>query len=159
MDSEQKTKLSTNVKRGSLCGAKNECDLSIKSKAAHQRGMTALHYACSGSNIDVVKLILKHGGFNINARANGKTCLFLACQHNRVEIVNLLLEQNEIDYNLKTPRGMTPLMIASQDGRAQIVEKLLQLRKIDKNALTVDGESARSMAKNQTIINLFDKYA
>ena len=155
LNKDQKKK----VKRGSLCGAKSECDLTIKSKGAHQKGMTALHYACKSSNIEVVKLILNHGGFDINARANGKSCLFLACKHNRIDIVRLLLQQNDINYNIKTPRGVTPLMIAAQEGRKEIVEMLLKQRRIDKNALTANGQSAKSMAKNTAITELFEKYA
>lgn len=145
--------------RGSLCDAKSECDVTIKSKAAHQRGMSALHYACKASSVDVVKLLFKHGTFNINLKANGKCCLYLACKHDRVDTVKLLLEQEGIDVNVKTPSGITPLMAACENGRWQIVEMLLKRPEIDVDALTVDGDSARSMAKNQIILDLLDKHA
>ena len=148
------------VKRGALCGAQSTCNLEIKAQGAHQKGMTPLHYACKGTSVELVKMLLDHGGLSvINTRANGKSCLFLACKHNRFEIVKLLLEQKDIDLNIKTPRGLTPLMIAAIEGRKAIVELLLRQRKIDVNALTVDGQNAKGMAKNQDIIDLFDRFA
>lgn len=144
--------------RGSLCNAKSSCDLTIKANAAHQKGMNCLHYACKSNCIEVVKYLLNHGGFDVNARASGKSCLFLACKFNRIEIVKMLLENPDVDYNIKTQRGFTPLMVAAEEGRAQIVEMLLKLKKIDVNALTADGKSARKLAKNQAIRMLFDKY-
>lgn len=161
-ESDQKEILNKKkVVRGSLCNARKDCDLTIKSKAAHTKGMSPLHFACKASNVEVVKLLLKkaNGEYNINLRANGQSCLYLACKHDRVETVKLLLEQEGINYNIKTPTGYTPLMIAAENGRWKIVEMLMQLPEIDVNALTVDGESARSLAKNHDIVDLIDKYS
>ena len=147
------------VVRGSLCEAQSSCDVTIKSRAAISRGMSALHFACQSSNAEVVQLLLKHGTFNINLKACGKSCLFLASLSDHPDIVELLLKQEGINVNIKTPTGMTPLMAACENGCKQIVEMLLEKPGIDIEALTVEGESAKSLAKNTIIKGLLNKYS
>lgn len=55
------------VVRGSACDTKSKYDITIKSKAAHSKGMSVLHYACKSNNVKVVRLLLKQGGFNIKS--------------------------------------------------------------------------------------------
>lgn len=57
-----------------------------------------------------------------------------------------------------TPASYNPLMVACENGRWQIVEFLLQLPGIDVYALIVNGDSARTLTKNQVIGDLIDKY-
>lgn len=55
------------VVRGSACDTKSKCDITMKSKAAHSKGMSVLHYACESNNVEVVRFLLKQGGFNIKS--------------------------------------------------------------------------------------------
>ncbi|XP_051170260.1 ankyrin-3-like [Leptopilina boulardi] len=55
--------------------------------------MTPLHYAAKGDNVEILKLIIKHGYGTINSKDwNNKTPLQLALENNCIDIIKCLLE-------------------------------------------------------------------
>lgn len=143
----------------SLCNAEGKCDLPVKAKNGFDRGMTLLHYACKGSNVEIVKLLLKHAKFNINLKANGKSCLYYACRNN-AQITELLLHQDDINVNGKTPTGISPLMLACESKNKKIVEMILQHPNVDVDDMTINGDSAKGYPEDDPVIfRLLNKYS
>ncbi len=56
-------------------------------------GWTALHFAASSGQIDIVRILLEHSAFIDAQSPNGTTPLMMAARHKDVEVTKLLLEQ------------------------------------------------------------------
>ena len=107
----------------------NGADCNLLCQTREGRKETALHVACStddirqeglveqnvgsvtsGKNVQVVKLLLKHGA-NVNAVCSkGETALYRACESRQVKVVQLLLDAGA-DVNLTTSQAY-PLIVA-----------------------------------------------
>ncbi|KAE9553565.1 hypothetical protein FO519_003205 [Halicephalobus sp. NKZ332] len=103
-------------------------------------GNTALHYAVSHENYDLVSVLLdsKHG----------QTALQLAASHGRIQTTQLLLDCGA-DVNVKDVDGSTALMCAAEWGRKEIVKMLLQAPNIDASLTDCDNQTALSIAIDQ----------
>ena len=72
------------------CLIDNGADPSIKD----DNGWTALHCACSGLDVEVVKFLLSQGSVNVNEKTNdGRTPLQIASAHDQPEVVWFLVSQ------------------------------------------------------------------
>lgn len=72
-------------------------------------GATALHKACQGGHLDIVKLLVEKGNAFINDTVNitGHTALFEAIWYKQVDIVEYLLKQPLVNLNIKTNYGFS----------------------------------------------------
>lgn len=103
-----------------LRGAANDCnwadvckliDDGVDPSCADSKGRTALHFAATHGNEDIVKTLISHNA-NLNAKdLNGNTPLHLAACSNQVKIVTLLL-RGGTDINALDYTGRTPLDVA-----------------------------------------------
>jgi ankyrin repeat protein len=80
---------------------------------------TPLHFACMQSNINAVKLILRHSP-NINISDYlGNTPLHYATEVGSLPIIKILLE-NDADLNKKNKEGLTPVQLGVLQGNKEI---------------------------------------
>ena len=93
---------------------------------------TLLSYACYNGNSEIVELLLKKDGINVNY--DGPLCW--ASMFGHIKIVKLLLKRDDIDVNYHGP-----LQCASHNGYIEIVQLLLKQGGIDINYLEPLTES------------------
>lgn len=82
------------------------------------------HLACWYGHLDFVKVLIEHGGANVNAKDNeGKTPLHEACDNGKLELVQLLLNQGreKLDMIETTQEGATTLQLASEQNHLACV--------------------------------------
>jgi ankyrin repeat protein len=93
--------------------------------AAQGDGMTALHWAASSNDVELLEMLI-HAGGNLRAatRINGYTPLFLAARSGHVAAVKTLL-QGGADPKATSVTGTTPLMLAAASGSVEAVSTLL----------------------------------
>ena len=87
-------------------------------------GWTALHYAATTTNSEIINQLLKH---KANVSAKGKlnnTPLHIAAIHGNTDTVQMLLEAGA-DPKLKNSKGLTPIDLAQQNGNTELA-KLMQ---------------------------------
>ncbi|CDW86205.1 cd4-specific ankyrin repeat protein [Stylonychia lemnae] len=85
-------------------------------------GLTALHYACSSGNQQVLDTI-----FNFNPDVNyGRTPLHMAASNNQITALNMLLNQPTIDINAQSSGGETALHKAIAFSSRESIEILMQ---------------------------------
>ncbi|CAG0912543.1 unnamed protein product [Notodromas monacha] len=131
-------------------------------------GNTAMHYAVSNGNFDVVSLLLDSKVCDVNLQNKaGYTCTMLVSLaqtvHDTVrqvvrrlfhmadvnirasQMVKLLLEAGA-DLNIQDTDGSTALMCAAEHGHIDIVRYLLSQADCDATLLDMDGSSALQIA-------------
>lgn len=88
-------------------------------------GATALHWAASNEDLEMVKLLLAAGA-NVNAttRDGGVTPLFMACTSGNAAIIEALLNAGASAKSVK-PNGTTALMTAAASGSVNAIKVLL----------------------------------
>lgn len=90
-----------------------EKDPFIYARSLCHQGYTALHFACRGGDVAVVRFLLA-SGFDkyLNKQDDPRYAvpLFVACRHLRVKVVQLLLDNNA-DITKVDNYGRTPLML------------------------------------------------
>lgn len=92
-----------------------------------------LSIACRANWQDIVKLLLKIDGININVQdSDGKTALYTPSLRGYVGVVNLLIE-GDINVNKCNNEGISPLFIAAELNRPAIVKILLNVKGIEVN--------------------------
>jgi ankyrin repeat protein len=84
--------------------------------AAQGDGMTALHWAASRDDVELLQLLV-YAGANVRAttRLGGFTPLWMAAQNGSARGVDVLLKAGA-DPNLATTLGVTPMMMAAASG-------------------------------------------
>lgn len=93
---------------------------SIHVDATDDDGNTALFVAIEDGNIEVIKVLLKHGA-DINIIANDQTPLLFAIYEGKPEVVKLLLSRGA-----KVEEGESALQHAYKSGRQEIVQVLME---------------------------------
>ena len=99
----------------------------------------ALRQACKQSNIDMIKLLLKHGATfaEANAVSNGLSCLYMVIGKNAtncLEVVTLILDSG-VDWCRESLNPLHPLWRACDTGKGNVqVIKLLLAHGADINA-------------------------
>ncbi|EEQ85819.2 ankyrin repeat-containing protein [Blastomyces dermatitidis ER-3] len=123
-----------------------ECGADLRAK--HQMGWTALHFASSAGENDIVNRLAL--GLNINERCLcGGTPLWVATRKGHVSTVHPLLSRGaDADISGGGERGVdtwTPLFVASRNGNEAIVEIPLE-HGVDVDAVTHDEYTALAEA-------------
>lgn len=92
----------------------------------NKSGWSPLHYAASGPEPRIVRLLLQRGAA-IDAEApNGSTPLMLAAQHGPEASIELLI-QSGADTRRRNQRGLQAIDLAEQAGRDWLVDRLQML--------------------------------
>jgi len=89
-------------------------------------GMTALHWAASNDDLELIQMLLDAGA-NVKAetRLGAVTPLFMACKNGAAPIIEALLKAGA-SATAPDAHGTTPLMIAAAAGGAEAVKVLLE---------------------------------
>ena len=110
-------------------------DIWINAPESSKGRKTALHWAASRGDTEIMKLLLEQEGIDVNVINKwGNTALHEATWNGRTEIVKLLLEQEGIDVNAVNGSGDTALYKAAGGGHKEVVKLLLEQEGIDVNA-------------------------
>ena len=79
-----------------------------------KEGLTPLHYACAGGQLEIVKYFHDEELSGLVHKAHsGDTPLHFACKYNQVEVVKFLLSTGECDPLIKNAEGLTPVELAT----------------------------------------------
>ena len=92
--------------------------------ATEPDGMTALHWAARGNNLDTVQLLLRAGANAKAANRYGVTPLSLAATNGNAVMVEALIKAGA-DPNAALPEGETVLMTAARTGNPETVKALI----------------------------------
>jgi ankyrin repeat protein len=111
-------------------------------------GYTALNAGCIGGHTEVVRMLLRVEGVDVNkatsegANTHGCTPLFTACADGFTDVVRMLLAYEGIDVNLASiDAGETPLHAACYAGHTDVVRVLLAHGGVDVNQARTDSGS------------------
>ncbi len=115
-----------------------------------KKGWAPLHYAAHHAKLEFVKLLIKKGKSNVNAKSkNGVTPLHVAVMQvdkpNCLEVVKVLLA-NGADINSKEVAGYTPFHTAINESSIEMVQYLAKARRLDINARQNNGATALHLA-------------
>ncbi|KAM4795604.1 receptor-interacting serine/threonine-protein kinase 4 [Rhinophrynus dorsalis] len=118
-------------------------DITIKG----QDNWICLHYAAWQGHLNIVKLLAKQQGVNINAQtSDGRTPLHLAAQRGHYRVARILVELH-CDVNIQNSQMKTPLHVAAETGHTSTARFLLS-RGADFNAVTSQGYTALDLASH-----------
>ena len=114
--------------------------------AAQGDGMTALHWAASSGDLELVQMLM-YAGANLRAatRLNGYTPLFLAGREGQAAIIETLLKAGA-EADVRSSTGSTPLMLAAAAGSVEAVRLLLDAGADIKARETARGQTALMFA-------------
>lgn len=88
---------------------------------------TALTFACSYYDIEVIRKLIEEGD-DINQRnAAGNTPLLLAAGYNRLDVVDLLIQKGA-DMDIKNVEGLTSINSACRFGNIEVAKRLLSAK-------------------------------
>jgi ankyrin repeat protein len=109
-------------------------------------GMTALHWAATHGDVDMITMLLAAGG-NLRAttRLGGYTSLHLAARAGHTAAVRALSSAGASADTL-TSTGATPLMLAAKSGSPDVTTTLLELGANPNAREPVNGQTALMMA-------------
>lgn len=125
-DSQGNTPLTLAVEQKCMKSVKSLLMKNIDPNLANQKGQPPLLLACLEGDPDMVTLLLKGDGINLNYLApDGSCCLTTAILLNNPAIVEILLEGGA-DPNLANTQEQTPLMLACEQGHEEIVKLLVK---------------------------------
>ena len=111
--------------KGELAGAEL---LLGRGAAVSMAGWSPIHYAATGPEPQLVKLLLDRGADIDAASPNGTTPLMMAAQYGSEESVKLLLQRGA-DLSRRNQRGLGPGDFARLSGREPLVRLLEQPRR------------------------------
>ena len=83
---------------------------------------TALHHACQNGHLEVVKILVELGGFNVNSTTSSQnSCLHIAAKNGRLPICKYLVEESKqrADVLLKGLDNDTPYEAARDMGKIE----------------------------------------
>jgi len=97
--------------------------------------------ACSGEDVNIVKLLIEYGANPDTVEENGYSTLMAAVSFGSIEIVELLLKCKVNIDQQRTIDGITALMLALYNGDIDKI-KLLLAYGADKNIIDKNGQKA-----------------
>lgn len=89
----------------------------------NKTGWAPLHYAATGGQVEVMKVLLEKSAFIDAESPNGTTPLMMAAMYGTPEAVKLLIDEGA-DLAMKNQQGMTALDFASKGNRPDAVALL-----------------------------------
>lgn len=100
-----------------------EIDVNWANESLSAHGCTALHVACEGGYVQVVKLLLEREDIEVNQEEDleGYSALSLACSKGRIGVVDLLLADPRVDAGQYGP----PIWTAVFGGHLNVAEALV----------------------------------
>jgi ankyrin repeat protein len=117
-------------------------------------GHTALNYAASKGNLEIVKILLKNGASMERKSVGGHTALHWAAQDGHPEVARFLLG-NGSPIDAKNNAGETPLMLAAAMNHGDIARLLL-----DHGASLDEKDNRNETALDQAELSeIFTNYA
>lgn len=111
--------------KGEVAGAEL---LLVRGATVSLPGWSPLHYAATGPEPQLVKLLLDRGADIDAVSPNGTTPLMMAAQYGSEESVKLLLQRGA-DLSKRNQRGLGPVDFARLSGREPVVRLLEQPRR------------------------------
>jgi uncharacterized protein len=119
------SRLADGAMTGDRAAVKSLLQQKVDVNAPQGDGATALHWAASNEDLEMVKLLLAAGA-NVNAatRDGGVTPLFMACTSGNAAIIEALLNAGASAKSTK-PNGTTALMTAAASGSVNALKALL----------------------------------
>jgi uncharacterized protein len=97
--------------------------LIAKDAEINKKGWTPLHYAASGGDNDIVKLLIDHSAYIDAGSPNGSTPLMMAAAAGHIETVKLLLDEGA-DPTIKNQLGLNAVDIAKRYNQRDIADGL-----------------------------------
>ena len=120
-----------------------------------ESGATALIYAATHGDMEIVSALLK-GGAGINERDKaGFTAILRALQNKQDEVADVLFVQPNLDVNAQGSTGVTMLMSYVSRDREDIVNGLLA-RKADVNLQDAEGDTALHIASPRGNVKMIE---
>ncbi|XP_067653211.1 serine/threonine-protein phosphatase 6 regulatory ankyrin repeat subunit B-like [Haliotis asinina] len=118
-------------------------------------GKNILHLACEGTNVEIVKRILRLHIVDINCRFNEMTPLLLAVKYQPRNVFQLLLESGA-DPSLVNRDGDNALHLACMRGDEEIVKQVLKLHSLNINCRGSKGRTPLLLAAEYDSYNVFE---
>ncbi|XP_067653193.1 ankyrin-3-like [Haliotis asinina] len=118
-------------------------------------GKNILHLACQGTNVEIVKHILRLHIVDINFRFNEMTPLMLAVKYHPRDVFQLLLESGA-DPSLVNRDGDNVLHLACVRGDEEIVKQILKLHALNINCRGSKGRTPLLLAAEYNTCNVFE---
>ncbi|KAI5710905.1 hypothetical protein M8J75_012289 [Diaphorina citri] len=108
-----------------VMGIKFEKRTSLKNETINStdyEGMTCIHHAAIGGNVDIMRQLVLNGG-DINAREwkSGMSALHIAVEKRDIDMVQFLLQSDSMNVDIETFAGFTPYQICYDEK----IERLL----------------------------------
>ena len=106
--------------------AADKCIFLIVFKSAKEfdeAGSTAVHKAAANGHLDVLKLLIQHGGDVELADISGCTPLHVAARNGHLTCVKYLVLQGA-DFRMKSKKGNTAMVMAKANSQPKVAEYL-----------------------------------
>ncbi|WP_264336588.1 ankyrin repeat domain-containing protein [Wolbachia endosymbiont (group B) of Chorthippus brunneus] len=114
--------------------------------AKYSNGMTVMHSAAYGGNLDIVKYFVADAKNSLEIKDNGgRVPLHYAAYNGKLDVVKYFIDEGEVDVNLKDSDGQTALHMASGGGRLDVVGYLAS-KGADIKAKDKDGKTPLDIA-------------
>lgn len=113
------------IERGDLAGVSRNVNSGADLEKANDSGVTPLVIAALEGKLEIVKLLLKHGGQVMGRDAKGFTALHAACHAGRLMVVKYLLENGAEVNDQNNHDKLTPLHLAAERGHLEVVNVLV----------------------------------
>ena len=95
---------------------------------ADAQGVLPFHLACKHNQIEIVKLLFRLGGLDVNQKTDGhrqQTALSLALESGHMKVAQFLVQHAGADPTIADDEGVLPLHLAAKQGYTQLFEELL----------------------------------
>ncbi|WP_264705646.1 ankyrin repeat domain-containing protein [Wolbachia endosymbiont (group A) of Gymnosoma rotundatum] len=114
--------------------------------AKYSNGMTVMHSAAYGGNLDIVKYFVADAKNSLEIKDNGgRVSLHYAAYNGKLDVVKYFVDEGEVDVNLKDSDGQTALHMASGGGHLDVVGYLTS-KGADIKAKDKDGKTPLDIA-------------
>lgn len=120
--------------------AANKCIFLIVFKSAKEfdeAGSTAVHKAAANGHLDVLKLLIQHGGDVELADISGCTPLHVAARNGHLTCVKYLVLQGA-DFRMKSKKGNTAVVMAKANNQPKVAEYLSNCGELDNDQFQCD---------------------
>ncbi|ESL11431.1 hypothetical protein TRSC58_00817 [Trypanosoma rangeli SC58] len=127
--------------RGNLGVAKFLLDQGVKLDESNRLGHTALHWAITGVQYDMTRLLLDHGADPLQKDYQGYSAFFLAVQANNLPLLLMLCEYYPLDTKERDVEDHSLLHWAAYTNSLAICQYLVEKCHVDLNACDSNGRT------------------